>query len=581
VPRGHLEAAVGQDGGNQAHLPRLELDQLLGELQARLDTARVTRDRVHELLEAVLAVGRELDLTHVLRRVVESAVVLVDAEYGALGVVRGGRLTEFLTVGVPPERAAAIGPLPTGHGILGELIRHPVPLRLAEIADHPASYGFPPHHPAMHSFLGMPIRVREEVFGNLYLAEKRGGGAFDDEDETVLGTLALAAGVAVANARLYEEARDRRRWIEANAGIVADLLSGAGQEEVLERIVRHARDIAAADLGVVALPADDPDALEVRIAVGTGAGEHRGLRLPREGSFMGAAMAAGAPITTAEVQKDARAGAGPPRFGGLGPVVAVPMVTDEGARGAVLLAREEGAAPFTAEQTAPLLAFAGQAALALRLAERRLAAEQLTVLEDRDRIARDLHDLAIQRLFATGMTLQSALRFVDHPQARERLLRAVDDLDETIRIIRTTIFGLRAGRHRATGLRARAAAEVEQAAVTLGFTPALRMEGLLDTDVPAPVADEAIAVLTEALSNVARHASAGAAEVALTAAGRRLTLTVTDDGRGVPAGAPRRGLANLTARAERLGGRLTVTDGPRGGAKLVWDIPLHTARAPG
>ena len=576
---------MGQDGGNQAHLPRLELDQLLGELQARLDTARGTRNRVHDLLEAVLAVGRELDLTHVLRRIVESAVVLVDAEYGALGVVRGGRLTEFLTVGVAPEQAAAIGPLPSGHGILGELIRHPVPLRLAEIADHPASYGFPPHHPPMHSFLGMPIRVRDEVFGNLYLTEKRGGGAFDDEDETVLGTLALAAGVAIANARLYEEARDRRRWIGAHADIVADLLSGAGEEEVLERIVRHARDIAAADLGVLALPADDPGSLEVRIAVGTGADEHRGLRLPREGSFMGAAMAAGEPITTAEVQKDARARAGPPRFGGLGPVVAVPMVTDEGVRGAVLLGRAEEAAPFTPAQTAPLLAFAGQAALALRLAERRRAAEQLTVLEDRDRIARDLHDLAIQRLFATGMTLQSALRFVDHPQARDRLLRAVDDLDETIRIIRTTIFGLRAGQGsgqgRGPGLRARAAAEVEQAAGPLGFTPALRMEGLLDTDVPAPVADDAIAVLTEALSNVARHAAAGAAEVALTAAGRRLTLTVADDGRGFPEGAPRRGLANLAARAERLGGRLTLAGGPRGGARLVWYVPLHPAEPPG
>jgi signal transduction histidine kinase len=572
---------VGQESGNEAHLPRLELDQLLGDLQSRLDTARGTRNRVHELLEAVLAVGRELDLTHVLRRVVESAVVLVDAEYGALGVVRGGRLTDFLTVGVAPEEAEAIGPLPTGHGILGELIRHPVPLRLAEIADHPSSYGFPPHHPPMHSFLGIPIRVRDEVFGNLYLTQKRGGGAFDDEDETVLGTLALAAGVAIANARLYEEARDRRRWIEANADIVADLLSGAAEEEVLERIVRHARDIAAADLGVIALPADDPESLEVRIAVGIGADEHRGLRLPRRGSFMGAAMAAGAPITTAEVQKDTRASAGPPRFGGLGPVVAVPMVTDEGVRGAVLLAREEGATPFTQAQTAPLLAFAGQAALALRLAERRRAAEQLTVLEDRDRIARDLHDLAIQRLFATGMTLQSALRFIDHPEARDRLLRAVDDLDETIRIIRTTIFGLRSGQRRTAGLRARAAAEVEQAAGPLGFTPALRMEGLLDTDVPAPVADDAIAVLTEALSNIARHAAAESAEVALTAAGRRLTLAVTDDGRGVPEGAPRRGLANLAARAERLGGRLTVSEGPRGGARLVWDVPLHPAEPAG
>ncbi|MFI0724136.1 GAF domain-containing sensor histidine kinase [Streptomyces sp. NPDC021224] len=569
---------MGQTGGNEAHLPRLELDQLLDELHGRLDVARGTQGRTHDLLEAVLSIGRELDLTQVLRRIVGSAVALVDAEYGALGVVEGGRMAEFLTVGVGADEARAIGSPPSGHGILGELNRHPAPLRLTEIGDHPSSCGFPPHQPPMHSFLGIPIRVRDEVFGNLYLTQKRGGGQFDDEDETVLGTFAVAAGVAVENARLYESARARQRWIEANADIVAGLLSGVGEvgeEEVLERIVRHARDIATADLGVLALPADG-GALKVVIAVGTCADDHRGLVLPREGSFLGTAMAAEAPITTEDICKDPRAGAGPPRFGGLGPAVAVPMITDEGVRGAVLLAREQGAAPFTEIEAEPLLAFTGQAALALRLAERRRAAEQLTVLEDRDRIARDLHDLAVQRLFATGMTLQSVQRFVDHPQAAERLQRAVDDLDETIRIIRATIFGLRADEAagRPPGLRARAAAEVEQAAGPLGFTPALRMEGLLDTDVPPPIADEAVAVVTEALSNTARHARAGAVEVALAVTAGRLTVTVTDDGKGVPAGTPRRGLANLARRAEHLGGGFGITPGPRGGTRLTWCVPL-------
>ncbi|WP_322974590.1 GAF domain-containing sensor histidine kinase [Actinacidiphila epipremni] len=569
------------DGSHHAHPPRLELDRLLDELQVRLDVARGTQNRIRGLLEAVLSVGRELDLTHVLRRIVESAVDLVDAGYGALGVVEGGRLTEFLTVGVTEEQARAIGPLPAGHGILGELIRHPVPLRLDEIGEHPASYGFPPGHPAMRSFLGLPIRVREEVFGNLYLTQKRGGGPFDDQDETVLATLAVAAGVAIENARLYQAARERQRWIEADADIVAGLLSGLDQEEVLERIVRHARTIAGADLGVIGLPEGDGADLRVMIAVGTRAGDHRGLVLPREGSFMGAAMAAKEPLITAEVQKDPRARAGPPRFGGLGPAVAVPMVTAEGVRGAVLLAREEGAVPFTEAETAPLLAFAGQAALALRLAERRRSAEQLTVLEDRDRIARDLHDLAIQRLFATGMTLQSTLRFVDHPEASERLLRAVDDLDETIKIIRSTIFGLRARdtERRPQGLRTRAAAEVEKAAGALGFTPALHMEGLLDTEVPAATTDDALAVLTEALSNTARHAGATAAQVTLAASGGWLTVTVTDDGRGIPAGARRRGLRNLATRAECLGGRFEVAGGPRGGTRLTWRVPLEPGRS--
>ena len=213
---------VGEESGQ---LPRLRLDELLDELQIRIDAVRGTRDRVNSLLEAVLSVGRELDLPQVLRQIVESAVVLVDAEYGALGVVEGARLSEFLTVGVTEEQVKKIGPLPKGHGILGELIRHPEPLRLPEISQHPASYGFPPHHPPMRSFLGVPIRVRDEVFGNLYLTEKRDGRDFDGEDEAVLRTLAVAAGVAIENARLYKAARDRQRWMEANAEVVSALLS--------------------------------------------------------------------------------------------------------------------------------------------------------------------------------------------------------------------------------------------------------------------------------------------------------------------------------------------------------------------
>lgn len=213
---------VGEESGQ---LPRLRLDELLDELQIRIDAVRGTRDRVNSLLEAVLSVGRELDLPQVLRQIVESAVVLVDAEYGALGVVEGARLSEFLTVGVTEEQVKKIGPLPKGHGILGELIRHPEPLRLPEISQNPASYGFPPHHPPMRSFLGVPIRVRDEVFGNLYLTEKRDGRDFDGEDEAVLRTLAVAAGVAIENARLYKAARDRQRWMEANAEVVSALLS--------------------------------------------------------------------------------------------------------------------------------------------------------------------------------------------------------------------------------------------------------------------------------------------------------------------------------------------------------------------
>ncbi|WP_333766737.1 sensor histidine kinase [Streptomyces sp. IBSBF 2435] len=563
-------------GEEAARLPQLRLDELLDELQVRIDAARGTRDRVHSLLEAVLSVGGELDLPQVLRRIVEAAVVLVDAEYGALGVIEGTLLSQFLTSGISAEQARAIGPLPSGHGLLGELIRHPEPLRLTEICDHPASRGFPAGHPPMHSFLGVPIRVRDEVFGNIYLTEKHGGGDFDGEDEAILRTLAVAAGVAIENARLYKAARERQRWLEANAQIVGDLLSGADEMAVLRGIVGHASHILDADLGVIALPFGESTDLQVVIAVGVDAEAHSGLVLPVEGSFMGAALAAGGSLTTSEIRNDPRAAFGPPRWEGLGPVVAVPMLAEDRARGVLLLGRAEHAQPFARDETAPLAAFAGQAALAMELAERRRATEQMALLEDRDRIARDLHDLAIQRLFATGMTLQSSLRFIDHPEANERVTRAVDDLDETIKIIRSTIFGLRAkeaDRERLS-LRARTVSAVESAARTLGFTPSLRMEGLIDTDVPQAVAEDVVAVLEESLSNVVRHARASAVEVSLAVSPGLLTVTVADNGVGLPRQGRRSGLRNLAERAERHRGDMAAAPADGGGTRLVWRVPL-------
>ncbi|WP_369244170.1 GAF domain-containing sensor histidine kinase [Streptomyces sp. R41] len=564
--------------GRGAGLPKLRLDELLEELQGRIETVRGTRDRLQGLLEAVLSVGRELDLAQVLRRIVEAAVVLVDAEYGALGVIgQQQKLSQFIPVGVSDEVWAAIGDLPSGHGLLGELIRNPEQLRLAELSEHPASSGFPPHHPPMRSFLGAPIRVRDTVFGNLYLTEKRGGGEFDPEDQAVLATLAVAAGVAIENARLYGEARLRERWLEAGAEITSGLLSGVPEPQVMEVMLERAREITAADLGVVDLVVESTGDLRGALALGHQAEAHLGLVLPREGTFAGAALTAGTLVATADVRKDTRITYGPDRWEGLGPAVAVPMGTREGLRGVLMLARGAGRTPFTEVETAPLLGFAGQAALAMELAERRRDAEQMSLLEDRDRIARDLHDLAIQRLFATGMTLQSAQRFVQHPQAAERLSRAVDDLDITIKIIRSTIFGLRAHETPDAGLRIRVVRALEQAAGGLGFTPALRMEGLIDVDVPGAIAEDAVAVVGEALTNVARHAAATAAEVALVVREGHLTLRVDDNGVGMETdGGRRSGLRNLAERAERLGGRLTVTTRQEGGTRLEWRVPLRS-----
>ncbi|MER5730819.1 GAF domain-containing protein [Streptomyces sp. NPDC002138] len=566
---------VGDDRDAAASgIPQLRLDAL----KAQIAEARGTRDRLTGLLEAVMAVGQELDLAQVLRGIVEAAVVLVDAEYGALGVVGDDeRLAEFIPVGISDQLRARIGALPTGHGLLGELIRHPRPLRLGDLSEHVASAGFPDHHPPMRSFLGVPIRVRDEVFGNLYLTEKRGGKDFNAEDEGVLSTLAVAAGVAVDNARRYEEVRLRECWLAASSDFTSALLSGSSEIKVLEGMLERARDIISAEMCVFYQVGPSGE-LHGSLALGEGAEAHRGVVLPgSEGILAGLVMARGGLITFADVATDVRVAAQPDVWTGFGPAAAVTVGTRAKLRGVLMLARRTGRPAFAAAEVAPLPGFAGQAALALELADRRRDTERVSLLADHDRIARDLHDLAIQRLFATGMTLQSAQRFVEQPEASERLSRSIDDLDETIKIIRSTIFGLRdhEAAARPPGLRVRVVRAVGEAAALLGFAPALRMEGLIDTDVPTPVADDVAAVLGEALTNVARHARAARAEVSIIVAEGVLGVTVSDDGVGVAYGVRRSGLRNLAERAEARGGALSVTPRPDGGGtRLDWRIPL-------
>jgi signal transduction histidine kinase len=565
----------------RVRLPQLQLDELLLEVQARLDLARGTRDRVHSLLEAVLAVGRELDLQQALRGIVEAAAVLVDARYAALGVIGpdGRRLSAFHTIGVSDEQIAGIGPFPEGHGILGELIRHPEPLRLGKLSEHASSYGLPPNHPPMNSFLGVPIRVREQVFGNLYLTEKRGGAQFDEDDESVLSTLAVAAGVAIDNARLYEESRLRERWLRANAEVTHSLMSGAGRTEVLRLVADRAREITGAARAVVAVPVDGDRTLRVELATGADTEAFHGAETAPGTGLIGTAFSTAAPVTSGDVAHDERLATSVSRVSGLGPAVALPIgAGDTGVRGVVMLVREAGEPVYTDKETEPLQTFAAQAAIAMELADRRHDAERMAVLQDRDRIARDLHDLAIQRLFATGMTLQSAGRFIEHPRASDRVMRAVDDLDETIKIIRSTIFGLRSHSDaESSGLRARVVRLAGEAASVLGFTPGVRMQGLVDTHVPPRIADQVEAVLSEALTNVARHAKASRADVGLETDSRTVRLTVTDDGIGMPSGGRRSGVRNMRERAEQLGGTMELSAPEQGGTRLEWCVPLDGA----
>ncbi|MCK7626036.1 GAF domain-containing protein [Streptomyces sp. RS10V-4] len=543
---------------------------------------------MRSLLDAVMSLGRGLELPQVLRGIVEAAVTLTDAEYGALGVVGGGGLSQFLPVGMDEELIASIGRTPCGRGILGELIRHPAPLRLTDLTDHPHSAGFPANHPPMRTFLGVPVRVRDEVFGNLYLTEKRGGGAFDADDEAVVTTLSIAAGVAIDNARMYHESRRRERWLEALGEITRSLLSGTEADEVLRLIARRAMEVAGADCAAVLLPAGAPaDQLSVAVACGTGASRIAGLRVPADGSLPGMAVRSGRPVVTDDLRADPRAYPLGADLGGgdgtgpgaevYGPAVAVPLQVDTGC-GALRLCRLAGRPPFDDTEVRLISGFADQAVIALELARRRAESEELTVLHDRDRIARDLHDLAIQRLFATGITLQSATRLIDRPEAAERVGRAVGDLDTTIKIIRSTIFGLRTTGDGSgdRGLRRDLTDTVQRAAGPLGFAPALRIDGPVDAAVPEEVAQHLVAVAAEALSNAARHARAGRLDVAVAATADEVALTVTDDGVGVAGGGTGHvgGLANMRARAEMHGGSFEVGSPPGGGTRLVWRVPL-------
>jgi signal transduction histidine kinase len=563
----------GQPGEDRARmvLPQLRLDDLLCELQSRLAAVLVTRDRVHALLEAVVSIESDLELETLLRRIVKTATTLVDARYGALGVIGDDdRLVRFVTVGMTEEQIAAIGHWPAGHGVLGLLIKEPRPLRLPDLSAHPASSGFPPEHPPMRRFLGVPIRVRGEVFGNIYLTEKAGGGEFDEDDECVAAALATASGVAIENARLYEEACRRERWREASAEVSTSLLSGTAPAEVLSLVARRAREICEATYAAVSLVRGETFTVEA--ADGEHADVLAGRRVMIDDALAGSVVRTGRALMLTDAMRAAQDLRSPPPVE-MGPMLIVPLGTGPDVRGVLTVANAPGRPAFTASVRRLLEAFAAQAAVALELAERRRDAERLVLLEDRDRIAKDLHDTVIQRLFATAMTLMSAMKITESPDVALRVQRAVDDLDETIRQIRSTIFALQTvpGEHPA--LRDRILTVVQSAAETLGFTPAVRLEGLLDTTVGDGVGEQLIAVLREALSNVVRHACAHRVRVTVEA-GTDLVLVVEDDGIGIPPHGRRSGLHNLADRAENLGGSFQAHPREGGGTILEWRVPL-------
>ncbi|HEX4657088.1 MAG TPA: GAF domain-containing protein [Streptosporangiaceae bacterium] len=560
-------------------LPQLRLDDLLAELQVRLAAIVKTRDRIHALLEAVVAVGSNIELEVLLRQIVEAAVTLVDARYGALGVIgEGGRLAEFIPVGLDQEQIARIHHWPEGRGLLGELITDPRPLRLPDISAHPRSFGFPDGHPPMKTFLGAPVRVRDEVFGNLYLTEKEGGADFDEEDEAILGALGAAAGVAIGNARLYEEARRQQRWLRASAEVTQRLLSGSETDEVLALVVGQALEISRADLVVLALPVGDGAQLVIEHAVGAGEEEAVGLVLPVAGSVSGIVLASGKPLSLDDFSNDLRVAPAAREHLHLGPAVVVPLGAPGNVHGILTAGRRPGSMPLAPPAVEMLISFAAQAGVGLELAGHRRDAERFAVFEDRDRIARDLHDLVIQRLYATGMSLEGMTARMGDSENGRRISSAVDALDETIKEIRSAIFSLhsRPGAE-AVGVRARVLEVADEATGPLGFPPALRMPGNLDHDVPADAGEHLLSVLREALSNAARHARASRVDVTVEV-GQDLVLLVRDNGVGMRGSERRSGLANLAERAGLLGGTMHAGPADGGGTEIEWRVPLRRSQ---
>jgi signal transduction histidine kinase len=556
-----------------ARLGGLRLDELLSEMQDRLTEIVKTRDRLQGLLDAVVAVGSGLELDSTLQRIVQAAVDLVDARYGALGVLGSHEgLSEFVYVGISAGERARMGHLPEGRGLLGLLIKHPQVIRLPELGEDSSSVGFPPNHPPMHSFLGAPVRVRDEVFGNLYLTEKLGAAEFTAEDEVVLQALAAAAGVAVENARLFEQVRMRQRWLEASSEIRAELLAGASTEDALLLVAQRALELSTADCVLMMLSDEDgQDVLTAR----TGAGE-------RSDPLIGATIAVTDPgiqevfqLGTAKLIADLAAALDVGgRFDVFGPALAVPLRTAAGITGVLLAVRDKGAAQFEPEQVPVLASFADQAALALEAAETQRAQRLLDVLADRDRIARDLHDHVIQRLYASGMSLQGTMRLVNRPDARGRIQKVVEQLDETVREIRTSIFDLHTtGDHTRSSLRRRLLDVATEVSADTGPSPSVRMSGAVDTLVPPEIAEHAEAVVREGVSNAIRHASAGSIAVTIEATDY-LVIEVVDDGIGIPAGVARSGLSNLEQRAAACNGTVTVAAGPDSGTRLSWRVPL-------
>ena len=539
------------------------------------------------LLHAVVDVVSNLRVRDVLQRIVEYGCDLVDARYGALGVLGpDGDLTGFVWHGFEPEHEQ-LGATPSGRGLLQEVTTLAEPLRLADLTDHRRSFGFPVGHPPMRTFLGVPLRVGDEVYGNLYLTEKRDGGEFTAQDEELLVALATSAGIAVENARLYERSQRRERWLAASNEITRALLSGVDSDDGLRLVTERARTVSDAPIAGLALPHPDrDDTLVFEVVDGLGAVNEMlaGATVDMATSASGAVFSSGEAILlqhygdAAAAWQASRGLEAPAELKELDSAAIVPLAAGDDTLGVLLLCKRRGDVPFAEDDLELLRSFAAYAAIALKYAEGQASRQRLALLEERDRIASDLHDVVIQRLFAVGLGLAGLEQEVG-AEVRGRVSGYVDDLDQAMTDMRRSIFSLQDPQaERSMSLRSELLRVIEQATAPAGVRPRIALDGPIDTMVDGGVRLDLLATAREALSNVVRHASATTVTVRLAVSVDLLALDVVDDGVGLPVGSRRSsGLANLAKRAARWGGRCTVADGAGGGTHLRWAVPLPGA----
>jgi signal transduction histidine kinase len=534
------------------------------------------RDRKDMLLEAGLTLSSELSLPVVLQRIVDLAAQVTDARYGALGVIgESGTLVEFVTTGISDKQRRAIGTLPAGRGVLGLLIREPKALRIKNIADHPNSVGLPPHHPPIRSFLGAPVQALGRIFGNIYLADKRSAEEFSQEDENALKVLATQAGVAIANATLYEELQTRERWLDALRDITNQVLAGTAEASLLESIAEHARQLAGAAAASIVTTTEVPGQLVVAAAAGARAPELRGKRLPAEGSISGDVIRTGVGTMLDDVSLDPRAYQPVVKLGRHGAAFFVPLRVPDGVAGTLMVAHLKGGGRFGQRSRQLVESLADAESVAINYDRAQSELRRLGLMEERERIAKELHDGIIQSLFAVGMSLQGTSLLTANRESSAQIARAIEELDRVITDLRNYIFGLRPG--------ILADRRLDQALRELGADLQARTQQKVEVEVDAALAAtlsarsaDIVQLTREALSNVARHARATHTSLSLKRIGTKAVLSVQDNGVGFTPGNDSRGsgLRNMRERASKLGGTLAVDSQVGRGTRLRFEFRL-------